>query len=57
MTIDPLEFPEWDKAAKTHDWRNHVGTYTKELWHTFSREQRYAIMCDADELADAEEWD
>ncbi len=49
--------PRFDAPSKVHDWRNHVGERTKALWETFTREQRAAIINDADDSAGAEHWD
>ncbi len=49
--------PEWDKAKKVHDWRNHVGEKTKGIWHTFTPEQKFCIALDAETQAGYEEWD
>lgn len=57
MATDILEYPDWEGAGRIHDWRNHVGENTKHIWNTFTREQKYAIMLDAERLADYEEWD
>lgn len=49
--------PQWDKAERVHDWRNHVGAQTKRLWDTFTAEQKFAIVEDADYRAGDEHWD
>lgn len=59
----PFEFdptdpaPDWTRARKVHDWRNHVGENTKKVWATLTAEQRTAVALDADEAASAEHWD
>lgn len=49
--------PEWDKAGRFHDWRNHIGVHVKELWDTFTQYQQMALILDADERASKEEWE
>lgn len=55
--IAHLKDPAWDRADKVHDWRNHVGEKTRRMWDTFSDIQRLALAADADERAQAEDWD
>lgn len=43
--------PEWDKARKTHDWRNHVPENVQAMWSTFTMEQRMALVEWAESLA------
>ncbi len=52
-----LQDPQFDRAGKVHDWRNHVGERTQAMWSTFSYTQRSAIALDAEDRAAAEEWD
>lgn len=54
--VPPLD-PEWDKAERVHDWRNHVGERTKEVWQTLTLEQRRAVYLDAEEMSSREEWE
>jgi hypothetical protein len=49
--------PHWDDAGKVHDWRNHVPDGVKELWLTFTPQQRKALYQWADDLAGREEWE
>jgi len=57
MTTDILEYPDWEGSGRIHNWRDHVGNNTQRIWNTFTREQKYAIMLDAERVADYEEWD
>jgi hypothetical protein len=60
---NPFEFdennpnPDWSRAGRVHDWRNHVGENVKAIWGSFSPTQRIALALDADELASREEWE
>lgn len=56
-TDEELAAPQFDKAGRYHDWRNHVGERTKALWASFTADQRRAIALDADELASDEHWE
>lgn len=49
--------PEWDKATKVHDWRNHVPENVQAMWGTFMIEQRMALVEWAESLASQEHWD
>lgn len=49
--------PQWRKAGRVHDWRNHVPDDVQELWATFTREQRGALVRWANELSDNEKWE
>lgn len=49
--------PDFSKTQKCHDWRNHVGAATQEIWATFTDEQKAAIAVDAESRANNEEWD
>lgn len=53
----PVDKPEWEKAGRTHDWRNHVGRRTRDIWDSLTPEQRLAIAQDAQDAADREEWE
>lgn len=54
---DDYASPQWDKAGKTHEWKNYVGEHVKRLWGTFTDEQKAAIAAGAEEAAGREEWD
>jgi hypothetical protein len=49
--------PEWHKADRVHDWRNHVSENVKALWPTFTNEQKFALVEQAEECAGNEHWD
>lgn len=52
-----VENPQWNKAGRVHDWRNHVGERVQAIWETFTLEQKVALAEDADERASGEHWD
>jgi hypothetical protein len=49
--------PEWEKATKVHDWRNHVPENIQAMWGTFTIEQRMALVEWGESLASQEEWE
>ncbi len=49
--------PEWEKAEKCHDWRNHVPSCIREAWEDMNTMGRLAVVLLASELANAEEWE
>lgn len=56
--FDPADpAPDWSKAGRVHDWRNHIGKNAKRIWATLTPEQRTALALDADFAADSEEWE
>lgn len=55
--LEKVANPEFDKATKVHDWRNHVARHVKAIWHTFTPEQQMALAMDAEERASAEDWE
>jgi hypothetical protein len=55
--VDQIENPDWEHCDKCHDWKNHVGDSIIEIWDTFTIHQKIAIVIDAQQRADQEEWD
>jgi hypothetical protein len=49
--------PEWEKATKVHDWRNHVPENVQSMWGTFTIDQRCALVEWAEASASMEHWD
>ena len=49
--------PDFDNAGKVHDWRNHLGWRTVDIWHELSGRQQLALAQDAQDTADREEWE
>jgi hypothetical protein len=49
--------PQWDKAGKVHDWRNHVPREVQEIWDKLEPLAKQAIYFMATEAAGREEWD
>lgn len=56
--FDPNEVsPDWSRAGRVHDWRNHVGERVRAIWPTLTPDQRTALALDAGERASDEEWE
>lgn len=51
------DHPEWDKAGKVHDWRNHVPKEVQRIWDQLQPLAKQAIFFMATELAGKEEWE
>lgn len=49
--------PNWESAGRIHDWRNHVSEEIQDMWDTFTDEQKRALQQQAQQQAEAEEWD
>lgn len=49
--------PNWEIGGRVHNWRNYINDDLREMWHTFTIEQKRAISKNADEQASDEEWD
>jgi hypothetical protein len=56
-TDEPWRDPQWDKAGRVHDWRNHISEEIEAMWDTFTDAQKAALYRQAQELASAEEWE
>lgn len=54
---DDTKEVDWNEGGHVHNWRNHIGKAVKSIWHTFSEEQRKAIIEDAEDSASYENWD
>lgn len=52
-----VDDPQWERASRVHDWRNHVGDAVREIWDTFTPYQRMVLAADADDRASSEQWD
>jgi len=51
------ESPDWDHPTRVHEWKHYVSDRVKELWHSFTSEQKVAIAAQADDQASREDWD
>ena len=49
--------PCWVNKNRVHNWRNYISDKVKKMWDTFTLEQKIALVEQADEQADKEEWD
>ena len=49
--------PRWDVCERVHCWRNYISNNLREIWDTFTDEQKAAIAESADDAASMEEWD
>lgn len=56
---EPVEFenPDWESGGRVHNWRGHVAEHVQEIWHTFTIDQKYALFCQAQLAANAEDWE
>lgn len=52
-----IENPNFHKAGRVHDWRNHVPYDIKKIWKELSVEERKVIAFFAEEKASDEDWD
>lgn len=57
--IDGIDFvsPDWNDKRRCHDWRNYISEELREIWETFTLEQKRIIARNAQNIADKEEWD
>jgi hypothetical protein len=55
----PIDYanPDWEKRERIHNWRNHVRTGVREIWSTFTDEQKQVLAREAHEDASNEAWD
>lgn len=56
QSID-LNNPEFEKAGKVHDWRNHIPMEFIEIWNDLTEREKKIIIILCQNEADAEEWD
>ena len=49
--------PEWSKRTRVHDWRNYISEEVREMWHTFTDEQKAALARQANIEASMENWE
>ena len=54
---DKVINPEFEKAERVHDWRNHVHGDVKENWNMLSVETKLVVVEIAERQADREEWE
>lgn len=52
-----LDDPQWDRAGRVHDWRNHVADAVKAAWPALSLDARVVAYGCARVAADREAWD
>lgn len=55
--IPDINNPQFDKARRTHDWRNYVPNWAIEHWTNLPEDVRLTIAVMANKMADREEWD
>ena len=49
--------PEFKKAGRIHDWRNHIPYPVKQIWNELSEEERKVFAQMAGISANNEDWD
>jgi hypothetical protein len=55
---DALRVPmNWDEGGAYHNWRNHVGENVRAIWNKLPGFAKIAIAKDAEDRANAEEWE
>ena len=54
--FETLKNPEFGKAGRVHDWRNHVPECIVDTWDTLALESRLIAYIVADNASDNEEW-
>lgn len=63
MTLDPRDVleavndPQWNKAGRVHDWRNHIQGGLEDIWDQLGLDARLSLYLTAAIGADREEWD
>lgn len=57
MSVVEFINPHWAGAEKVHDWRNYASEQLKNIWSTFSDEQKRVVAETLQETADKEIWD
>ena len=49
--------PDWKEYDRIHNWRNHINSMVKEIWDTFSDQQKKILAMVAEVDAMQEDWD
>jgi ABC-type sulfate transport system substrate-binding protein len=49
--------PRWGEDGHVHDWRDYISQDVQKMWNTFTDEQKFALVAQADWAAAREEWD
>ena len=49
--------PDWTDKNRVHNWKNYISKEMKEMWDSFTDEQKIAIGENADDMAGDERWD
>ncbi len=52
-----LSRPEFGKAVKCHDWRNHVPGPIQDAWDAIAHDAKVCVHIMASERANDEEWE
>lgn len=52
-----LETPEWELADTTHDWRNHVMGFVKDIWNELPLSAKLIAYMNAESEAFFEEYE
>ncbi len=55
--LNVLFNPEWTKAERVHDWRNHVPETLKQVWPALCLDVKVLVYMEAIEAANNENWD
>jgi hypothetical protein len=55
--VHTIDNPEFEKAGKVMDWRNHVPAELKEHWDELSGDAKAVAFSMAQSLAEMEEWE
>ena len=51
------ENPQWDEGGHVHNWKTYAGERLREVWPSFSDNQKKAVSASLDDVAASEEWD
>jgi hypothetical protein len=54
--LEKILVPEWGKATKVHDWRNHVPDHIKNNWSVISLESKMIAYFMAEYASEQEHW-
>ena len=55
--IGTMDYPQFEKSRKCHDWRNYVPDKVKDIWGSLSNETRIMVYITAETRANLEDWD
>lgn len=49
--------PDWSERRRVHNWKNYINQAVRDIWNSFTPEQKKILSDNAQDQAEKEEWD